>query len=146
MHLFIWYIIFYFYNFRNSIHGSAVCAFSMNDVVLSFEGPFKAQNGAHSTWLPVNEMDTPKPHPAKVRKHYTNSVAYFIGDYPWNWNFLCFISNDIYVVYFQRELCSPTLACMTTLGTKWPDSQHLISFNLISSPVPTLPTASQTRP
>lgn len=49
---------------ENSISGSAVCAFKMSDVIATFEGGFKEQKSAHFTWLPVNEGDMPKPHPA----------------------------------------------------------------------------------
>ena len=52
--------------FRNSIHGSAVCAFRMRDVDAAFAGPFKGQSSATSNWLPVGESATPTPHPAQV--------------------------------------------------------------------------------
>ena len=55
---------------RNSIHGSAVCAFRMSDVLRVFEGAFKEQLNPHSNWLRVSEIDTPHPHPAKVRVHF----------------------------------------------------------------------------
>ena len=51
---------------RNSLRGSAVCAFKLDDIVASFEGPHKEQKTAHSNWLPVREVDIPDPHPAKV--------------------------------------------------------------------------------
>lgn len=38
----------------NSISGSAVCAFSMQDIADTFEGAFKEQNAINSNWLPVN--------------------------------------------------------------------------------------------
>lgn len=38
----------------NSISGSAVCAFSMQDIADTFEGTFKEQNAINSNWLPVN--------------------------------------------------------------------------------------------
>jgi hypothetical protein len=45
---------------------SAVCAFRMSDVVRSFEGAFREQRTPQSAWLPVRDVDTPQPHPAKV--------------------------------------------------------------------------------
>lgn len=38
----------------NSIPGSAVCAFSLQDITDTFEGNFKEQSGINSNWLPVN--------------------------------------------------------------------------------------------
>lgn len=37
----------------NSITGSAVCAFSLQDVSDTFEGNFKEQSELNSNWLPV---------------------------------------------------------------------------------------------
>ena len=51
---------------RNSLRGSAVCAFKMADIVSSFERSHKEQKTAHSNWLPVRNKDIPSPHPAKV--------------------------------------------------------------------------------
>jgi len=52
--------------YRNSLRGSAVCAFKLDNIVASFEGPHKEQKTAHSNWLPVREVDIPDPPPAKV--------------------------------------------------------------------------------
>ena len=52
--------------YRNSLRGSAVCAFKMDAIAASFEGPHKEQKTAHSNWLPVRQVDIPDPHPAKV--------------------------------------------------------------------------------
>lgn len=51
---------------RNSLRGSAICAFKMSDIVASFEGPYKEQRSSQSSWLPVRDSDVPDPHPAKV--------------------------------------------------------------------------------
>jgi len=50
----------------NSLRGSAVCAFKMADIVSSFEGAHKEQKTAHSNWLPVRDVNVPKPRPARV--------------------------------------------------------------------------------
>lgn len=50
----------------NSISGSAVCAFSMQDIADTFEGTFKEQSALNSNWLPVNS--------AKVGYVYLNGL------------------------------------------------------------------------
>ncbi|KAM4602419.1 semaphorin-6D isoform 3-T4 [Polymixia lowei] len=47
----------------NSIPGSAVCAFSMNDIEKVFRGRFKEQKTADSVWTPFPEERLPKPRP-----------------------------------------------------------------------------------
>uniref|UniRef100_A0A1B0D2H2 Uncharacterized protein n=1 Tax=Phlebotomus papatasi TaxID=29031 RepID=A0A1B0D2H2_PHLPP len=47
----------------NSIPGSAVCAFSLQDIADTFEGNFKEQSGINSNWLPVNSAKVPDPRP-----------------------------------------------------------------------------------
>ena len=38
----------------NSISASAVCAFSLKDVMASFQGQFKEQESINSNWLPIH--------------------------------------------------------------------------------------------
>ncbi|MGH0177714.1 UNVERIFIED_CONTAM: hypothetical protein FKN15_076048 [Acipenser sinensis] len=45
----------------NSIPGSAVCAYDMEDVANAFTGRFKEQKSPDSTWTPVPEEKVPKP-------------------------------------------------------------------------------------
>ncbi|XP_062311555.1 semaphorin-6D-like [Osmerus eperlanus] len=47
----------------NSIPGSAVCAFYMDDVERVFGGRFKEQKASDSAWTPVPEEQVPKPRP-----------------------------------------------------------------------------------
>ncbi|KAL9927449.1 LOW QUALITY PROTEIN: semaphorin 1a [Glossina fuscipes fuscipes] len=47
----------------NSIPGSAVCAFSLQDIADTFEGSFKEQSSINSNWLPVNNGKVPEPRP-----------------------------------------------------------------------------------
>ncbi|XP_059060921.1 semaphorin-1A isoform X1 [Achroia grisella] len=47
----------------NSISGSAVCAFSMQDIADTFEGTFKEQSAINANWLPVNSAKVPEPRP-----------------------------------------------------------------------------------
>ncbi|XP_015280001.1 PREDICTED: semaphorin-6C [Gekko japonicus] len=47
----------------NSITGSAVCAFYMDEVERVFGGKFKEQKNADSAWTPIPEEKVPKPRP-----------------------------------------------------------------------------------
>lgn len=47
----------------NAIAGSAICAFSLQDIADTFEGNFKEQSGLNSNWLPVNPSKVPDPRP-----------------------------------------------------------------------------------
>ncbi|XP_021004988.1 semaphorin-6B isoform X1 [Mus caroli] len=47
----------------NSIPGSAVCAFDMNQVAAVFEGRFREQKSPESIWTPVPEDQVPRPRP-----------------------------------------------------------------------------------
>ena len=38
----------------------------MSDILESFTGAFKYQDNQEANWLPVDENDTPTPHPAMV--------------------------------------------------------------------------------
>ncbi|XP_035229476.1 semaphorin-1A-like isoform X6 [Stegodyphus dumicola] len=49
----------------NSISGSAVCAFSLEDVLHAFNGPFKGQDDINSNWLPVASTKVPEPRPGQ---------------------------------------------------------------------------------
>ncbi|XP_077599634.1 semaphorin-6D-like [Stigmatopora nigra] len=47
----------------NSIPGSAVCAFYMDDVEKAFDGKFKEQRGGDASWTAVAERAVPSPRP-----------------------------------------------------------------------------------
>lgn len=47
----------------NSISGSAVCAFSLQDIADTFEGNFKEQEALNANWLPVQSSKVPDPRP-----------------------------------------------------------------------------------
>ncbi|XP_072157904.1 semaphorin-1A isoform X2 [Bemisia tabaci] len=49
----------------NSISGSAVCAFSLQDITDTFEGSFKEQSELNSNWLPVQSGKVPDPRPGQ---------------------------------------------------------------------------------
>lgn len=51
---------------RNSISGSAVCAFSLEDILHAFNGPFKGQDDINANWLPVASTKVPEPRPGQV--------------------------------------------------------------------------------
>ncbi|XP_036308682.1 LOW QUALITY PROTEIN: semaphorin-6C [Pipistrellus kuhlii] len=47
----------------NSIPGSAVCAFYLDDIERGFEGKFKEQRSSDGAWTPVSEDRVPTPRP-----------------------------------------------------------------------------------
>ncbi|XP_073846394.1 semaphorin 1b [Musca autumnalis] len=49
----------------NAIPGSAVCAFSIDDIMEAFEGRFRSQKDSQSQWLPVQESQVPEPRPGQ---------------------------------------------------------------------------------
>lgn len=49
----------------NSISGSAVCAFRLEDIQRVFEGSFKGQEDMNSNWLPVVNSKVPEPRPGQ---------------------------------------------------------------------------------
>lgn len=49
----------------NSIPGSAVCAFYIDDIMDAFEGRFKSQKDSTSNWLPIPMENVPEPRPGK---------------------------------------------------------------------------------
>ncbi|XP_019653433.1 semaphorin-6D isoform X8 [Ailuropoda melanoleuca] len=53
----------------NSIPGSAVCAFSMDDIEKVFKGRFKEQKTPDSVWTAVPEDKVPKPRPGCCANH-----------------------------------------------------------------------------
>jgi len=50
---------------ENSIFGSAICAFRIQDMMDAFNGPFKEQASMNSNWLPVSANDVPEPRPGQ---------------------------------------------------------------------------------
>jgi len=50
---------------ENSISGSAICAFRIQDVMDSFDAAFKEQESMNSNWLPVGANDVPEPRPGQ---------------------------------------------------------------------------------
>ena len=55
----------------NSIHGSAVCRFSLADLDRSFEGNFKNQERVNSNWLAMSPSQVPQPRPGRCYNHTT---------------------------------------------------------------------------
>ncbi|KAK2845129.1 hypothetical protein Q5P01_011788 [Channa striata] len=77
----------------NSITGSAVCAFYMDDIEKAFIGKFKEQRNSESAWTPVPEEQVPKPRPGSCAGEgsaaaYKSSTTFpdetltFIKSYP----------------------------------------------------------------
>uniref|UniRef100_A0A7N8WTE8 Semaphorin 6Cb n=1 Tax=Mastacembelus armatus TaxID=205130 RepID=A0A7N8WTE8_9TELE len=77
----------------NSITGSAVCAFFMDDIEKAFSGKFKEQKNSESAWTPVPEEQVPKPRPGccagegsaaayKSSTTFPDETLTFIKSYP----------------------------------------------------------------
>ncbi|XP_064416629.1 sema domain, transmembrane domain (TM), and cytoplasmic domain, (semaphorin) 6C isoform X2 [Latimeria chalumnae] len=77
----------------NSITGSGVCAFYMDDIEKAFKGRFKEQKTAESAWTPVSEDKVPKPRPGccagsgsatsyKTSSVFPDETLSFIKSYP----------------------------------------------------------------
>ncbi|XP_041649503.1 sema domain, transmembrane domain (TM), and cytoplasmic domain, (semaphorin) 6E isoform X1 [Cheilinus undulatus] len=77
----------------NSITGSAVCAFYMDDIEKAFSGKFKEQRNSESAWTPVPEEQVPKPRPGccagegsaaayKSSTTFPDETLTFIKSYP----------------------------------------------------------------
>ena len=55
---------------ENSITGSAVCSFSMDDIRDSFDSsPFKVQRDVNSNWLPLPQHQEPRTRPGKCHQN-----------------------------------------------------------------------------
>lgn len=67
---------------RNSIPGSAVCAFYLADVERAFEGPFADPRGAAAPWPPVPEERVPRPRPGCCAGMGSAAAIVTSGDIP----------------------------------------------------------------
>lgn len=56
---------------RNSIHGSAICAFNMSSIQAAFSGPFKYQESVGAAW---KRQDAPNRHNFECRSNKTNTL------------------------------------------------------------------------
>ncbi|XP_072840399.2 semaphorin-6C isoform X1 [Pogona vitticeps] len=77
----------------NSITGSAVCAFYMDEVERVFSGKFKEQKNADAAWTPIPEEKVPKPRPGgcagigeaagyKTSNDFPDEMLAFIKSFP----------------------------------------------------------------
>ena len=70
-----------FFSFRNGLHGSAVCAYSMSEMERVFTGDYKKQKSKGSEWLAVpNEQHIPKVSELNVlcRNYAANRLLCFL--------------------------------------------------------------------
>lgn len=70
---------------ENSIWGSAVCAYTYDDVVKAFNGRFKGQETAHHKWKQISDDKTPDPHPSACpddSKRLPDKTIEFVRSYP----------------------------------------------------------------
>ncbi|XP_075463883.1 semaphorin-6C isoform X2 [Ascaphus truei] len=77
----------------NSITGSGVCAFYMDDIEKVFNGKFKEQKTTESAWTPIPEEKVPTPRPGccagfgkaapyKASSEFPDETLAFIKSYP----------------------------------------------------------------
>ncbi|XP_053330729.1 semaphorin-6C isoform X2 [Spea bombifrons] len=77
----------------NSITGSGVCAFYMDDIEKAFNGKFKEQKTTESAWTPIPEDKVPNPRPGccagagaaasyKTSNDFPDETLAFIKSYP----------------------------------------------------------------
>nr|XP_034953521.1 semaphorin-6C [Zootoca vivipara] len=77
----------------NSITGSAVCAFYMDEVERVFNGKFKEQRNVDAAWTPIPEEKVPKPRPGccagigkassfKTSNSFPDEMLGFIKSFP----------------------------------------------------------------
>ncbi|XP_055338493.1 semaphorin-2A-like [Paramacrobiotus metropolitanus] len=65
--------------------GSAICAFTLEDIEKAFNGRFKEQASVSAAWLPVLKSDVPEPRPGRCMedtKNLPDSVLTFIKNHP----------------------------------------------------------------
>ncbi|CAB3240755.1 unnamed protein product [Arctia plantaginis] len=70
---------------QNAIGGSAVCAFSMRDIIDAFEGTFKGQESMNSNWLPLEKEKIPENRPGSCvedSRTLSDSAVNFIKTHP----------------------------------------------------------------
>lgn len=70
---------------ENSIQGSAVCAFRIEDVDAAFQGPFKGTKDIDSNWLSVSPSRIPSPRPGQCHndsQSLPESTVNFIKEHP----------------------------------------------------------------
>ena len=69
---------------ENSIPGSAICRFSMDDLQLSFDSDFQNQESANSHWLPLAPSKVPSPRPGRCNNQSSSlpeSSLHFIKNH-----------------------------------------------------------------
>jgi hypothetical protein len=64
--------------YRNGLTASAICAFTLDEIEKSFNGPFKHQKATDANWLPVLESDMPSIRPGNV----SNWLPFLESDMP----------------------------------------------------------------
>ncbi|KAI4871539.1 hypothetical protein NFI96_025908, partial [Prochilodus magdalenae] len=99
---------------RNSIPGSAVCGFYMDEIERVFQGTFKEQKGADSTWTTVPGEQIPTPRPGSCAgdgsaSAYSSSVLFpdsmlsFIKAHPLMEDCVSSINNQPFLTHTTRN-------------------------------------------
>lgn len=69
----------------NAISGSAICAFSVDDIFATFEGRFKSQKDSQSNWLPIQNEQVPEPRPGQCvddSRMLSSTAVNFVKNHP----------------------------------------------------------------
>nr|XP_023657008.1 semaphorin-6D-like isoform X2 [Paramormyrops kingsleyae] len=120
----------------NSITGSAVCTFYMDDIEKAFGGKFKEQRSSESAWTPVPEEQVPKPRPGSCAgdgpaASYKSSVSFpddmlsFIKSYPLMDEAVPSVNNRPYFTRTTSRFKLTQIAVDTSAG---PYKNHTVLF------------------
>ncbi|KAL4646750.1 semaphorin-6D-like isoform X1 [Arapaima gigas] len=120
----------------NSITGSAVCAFYMDDIEKSFNGKFKEQKSSESVWTPVPEEQVPKPRPGscagdgpaasyKSSTSFPDDMLAFIKSYPLMDEAVPSVNNRPYFTRTTSRFKLTQIAVDTSAG---PYKNHTVLF------------------
>ncbi|KAI9515439.1 Semaphorin-6D [Dissostichus eleginoides] len=120
----------------NSITGSAVCAFYMDDIEKAFSGKFKEQRNSETAWTPVPEDQVPKPRPGccagegsaaayKSSTTFPDDTLTFIKSYPLMDESVPSVNDRPYFTRTTSRFKLTQIAVDTSAG---PNKNHTVVF------------------
>ncbi|XP_026072982.1 semaphorin-6A-like isoform X2 [Carassius auratus] len=120
----------------NSIPGSAVCAYDMEEIAAAFTGRFKEQKSPDSTWTPVPEEKVPRPRPGvcagassgekyKVSNEFPDETLNFIKLHPLMDEAVPSIANR---PWFLKTMVRYRLTRIAVDNTAGPHHNHTVVF------------------
>uniref|UniRef100_A0A671UQ15 Semaphorin 6A n=1 Tax=Sparus aurata TaxID=8175 RepID=A0A671UQ15_SPAAU len=122
----------------NSIPGSAVCAYDMEEVANTFTGRFKEQKSPDSTWTPFPEEKVPKPRPGncagtpsmeryKVSNEFPDDTLNFIKMHPLMDEAVPSIANR---PWFLKTMVRYRLTRIVVDDEAGPNRNHTVELNV----------------